>query len=1267
MDAGPESPQSPSTQTRSKGWKGFKGKLFAKDDKDAKSGHPGHDRGPSPQQNYEVEDFLRPSTNAAAAKSLAAPKLDISAAKQTSRLSGSDSSAVSYLSLGQKSVVPSIGNEVQSPETYAPDEKWKPSKPTRRPGLEVGFTKSQPELIGEGGDEAEAPPAEISGRHAESRARSKSTSNVPLGTRTTMPIRKPVPSPPAPASRFRPSEYDIQPNPFNDTTSSVGDSNMRPLTRAPTGFAVGTQQQDADDYTSSDEEDDTQHERHNDLRPAGAGRFPNLRSSPQPPSHNTQQKSQRNIPSEALDQRAMRREPNLPDIALHASDRLVPQRGSTPSPENVASTASRHPASRPTHRGQPPEALPIRDAVPRGTQGMLSSSVEATNLENLYPTVSRSSVEFSQSVSDLSQPALSPPITANSRRSVSPVAPAQSRSRDSSYDHLSPPQSSHGHAQKLYQESNRYLGSQDSLMPPEYVDLDPDKVNVPGPRNESPARRPVPTKQYSSNTSDTARVSSSDNELRSFAAGVAPLNNILKMSAEAGSRPNLNDWLRAAIWWFVRGRVGLEEIVQGRLAEKSQSEQSARGFLLQQHVHLAKALWIITEIEPALTTQHVSHLTASNSIDRNLLDSFKALMEAMKRVCVSMAKRSLLPNLDLPLRTGIDTTIWIELPQIDQDSAWVLGGGSFSLPDDKSRLTQPMSAIPLGDTEKSFCYGRAFAHAGLAHGDDEVEQQAFPCIVSLVRNRGIAGIGAVVSSQSSLMRVEVLTSSKYGISWDHVRWESASSMIRIKLPHKLRLHVRCARKDFDSLFAIFEADQKVLHSTQLASEETPMQTLLLRSFQYNDTADTRSFPQDPMGRCQAMIVEQTKQAEGRAMRKTHAGCRLVVTTSLHEKHVSCLKLELETKAPLDYEYGPEDPNWPPAMRFRITEASRRRTINISFDNAGQRDLFRDMITGTILTQEEETALKLSLDHLTVCPAQDAASSTSITLPWHSLQVIDRKMADALKSPALAGQSLRIIALNKSGSIIDRLPVVPGELKLRLEPIDPACFKILRQPRKDISIASGPSHSNPDAIQALSRIHQLTHTAPTIISYHFRNLPDLHTFQEVITGFRVTFDSPLLNWGISRRRKGVPIYRSWDASSARIQIITQQGETQLLAFFTDYILADCLNFQLKETDVFEKTESKAGLPCVKLVDAKFILPGTGKHGERDQFEELKEGEVRRREVGLRFVSLDDLEFAAEHEDITLTFRGEAEREAFIKALPAPIAEHRRFGLNALKRG
>lgn len=102
---------------------------------------------------------------------------------------------------------------------------------------------------------------------------------------------------------------------------------------------------------------------------------------------------------------------------------------------------------------------------------------------------------------------------------------------------------------------------------------------------------------------------------------------------------------------------------------------------------------------------------------------------------------------------------------------------------------------------------------------------------------------------------------------------------------------------------------------------------------------------------------------------------------------------------------------------------------------------------------------------------------------------------------------------------------------------------------------------------------------------------------------------------------VPIYKKWEASLARVQIVRQEKVVQLLAFFGEFQHGTCMNFVLKGTDIMESF-GRSGKFGIRMVDAKFALP------KKDE------------DPSSNFVCLDMPEYPIEHDDIAISFDTES---------------------------
>lgn len=238
------------------------------------------------------------------------------------------------------------------------------------------------------------------------------------------------------------------------------------------------------------------------------------------------------------------------------------------------------------------------------------------------------------------------------------------------------------------------------------------------------------------------------------------------------------------------------------------------------------------------------------------------------------------------------------------------------------------------------------------------------------------------------------------------------------------------------------------------------------------------------------------------------------------------------------------------------------------------------------------------------------------------------------------------------------------------------IQLLRVPDENMTMVIDTCKAKGRTADSLSALLRTASSKATIRTLSFNTHTDLHAFQRAITGHTVRFDAIACHVAISRRRMVVPIYKKWEASQVRVQVVLRGSNVQLLAFFEDFSHTDAMVIQLKGTDVYEHAKVDREMQGVKLVDAKFSLPKKDKESADEVAEEGDavldiasiSDNVRR-----RFVNLEGLDYAEEHDDITIGFRGEgmsylragghqkwimancflADLARFCEALPAPV--------------
>ena len=531
-----------------------------------------------------------------------------------------------------------------------------------------------------------------------------------------------------------------------------------------------------------------------------------------------------------------------------------------------------------------------------------------------------------------------------------------------------------------------------------------------------------------------------------------------------------------------------------------------------------------------------------------------------------------------------------------------------------------------------------------------------------MRGRNDWEMKITICSQSPLVNVCVQSDSKLGSTWNDVKWKTKTRGMYVRLPRGFTLNVDFTEQDYRQLWGIYDYTRKVENSLLPGPDEQLIQETTLREFQYSETPNSKAFTNERVKRCRVRVFERAKKLrEGTGERKLHRGYRLLVVTSPKHKSLSRVDHLIGQKRPVQFEFG-SDPkaDGAPAMALRIVEDVRQCQLSLVFNSSEDRNRFYGAICGMNLAYEETSYAQLRLNEFTVDQADQAeallhsARTVCKRLQWRDLSVINSKTnspGGEHKNTVLS-PNLRIVSRCTSGSITDRLNCGPGELKLRLPVSGHPELLVLRGRQEDMTVSIDASRSEADIPNAMTDLLRAITSAPTLRTYRFGSLKDLHTFQSAITGFSVKYDGVAAAFAISRRRMVVPIYKQWTASPVRLQVVQQENNCVLVAFFEEFSHSDSMAFQMKSMDVFEKAD-KGGKFGVKLVDAKFHLPRKEKRrkdGGKDSDDEGDDGgegsagsagKVDGMEkVNRRFVCLDMLEYPGEHDDITISFEDEA---------------------------
>jgi hypothetical protein len=1041
-------------------------------------------------------------------------------------------------------------------------------------GLMVRFTDKQPEVIGEGGDEAELPTISL---------RLRAHSHPPGRPRS----REPPPR----------TYGDVPPPAYTQTAveESGTTENFRPglLRRAPTGF-----------------------ESHSDIH--------NVSSQQAPP-----------LPEEEPERYSKKGHPKTDSHGPTSFAARV--QAEMRAGEGMALLAASHP-SKADDEGSLMDESPETPAVSSKTPGFpeqINAGCNPDKAANTDMTKARDGPLVKLELPDYS------PLNLTGQLSALSIVTSQSK-------HILPPS-----------PSNAQQVSPAPSIPPQLSPgsrpLSQGNQEI---RSAATNENPMPISRTSTLTLNDAAVAVGDDALQEFSTRVAHLFNIFLLSAESRiplSKCSLEDFVRAALWWFLKGRLQLESTIRDRPATP---EAQQTNFLTRQQAYadLSKALWIIETITPSFpevsSQQKDSQQKDPHVID--ILETRKSTMSSLRKLTMSMKRNNFLPPDEATLPQGLNTSIWIQ------------DGGNRSLLSSQKQAVLPNlnDYFPLGDTNRNFHYGRAFAGATLIEdADSQSEEYYTPVLISIIRGHHQTALTAVIASQDGMLKVCVQGDKSLGPTWENVTWVSKSNHLDIRLPRGFLLRVQCSYQDFRTLRGIFDYQKKTHGGLVRQQDEELVFETFLKAFQYFDPDPTSTFPKDILNNCRLRLFEKVHvQKAASGTRGMHRGFRIGLVTSPNTKNLRGINQDLPPTLPIQFGFL-RGGGGLPALLLRIHDEKSKYTVVLTFEDVNERTQLHARFTGISLGDREAIVMEAEAKAFSVAnldqPTEDDGALKA--LDWQSIRVINEEQVEPQAPKTVLSTSLRVVMDFRGGSITDRVNIGPGELKVRLDVNDSNQLKVLRQPQQDMTVSISESQVPKDLPNKMNELLATIAASETSRTYTFPSHQELHLFQAALTGFSVLFDGMASSFNISRRRMVVPIYKKLDAATTRLQLVQREKVVQLVAFFENFSHGECMNFALKSTDVFESA-GRHGKQMLRIVDAKFAMPKARAAGN---------------DAG--FVCLDMPEYPGEHDDITIVFDNESgmsneppkdpksanarrsgtwakfwlDYEKFTKALPAPV--------------
>lgn len=1012
----------------------------------------------------------------------------------------------------------------------------RPRDPPRRPkkGLSVRFVDTSPEVIGDGGDECEAPTAEISRRKKQ----------------------RPQPSPAMPPARPANFGEPLQ-NPFDDPPPR--EPQFSPgLRRTQTGFSASFGARDPGP-------------------PPPASTTSRLLGAPAP------QDDRRRSFIEI--QQAQMREAEGQAFA-----------------NAVRSASGDHSARH--ERGRATPTSPAADEV--------ESPV----------TVSPVSVHLQPSAS----PVKAPPIPPKQRPQLPQMAPPPPEPRGAP-----PPYSATGQrtgSPEAMKRTQRFENSPASLSSAASNNFQhPFAVSRQGSKiSEKDYASPLP--QQTPTSFQDVVAAASDDAMNSFVARTRHLFELFRLHAESvrplvSSTPH--DLARAALWWFLTGRTALEVAIRDRptTPESQMKNEMAKQ---QAYADLAKGYWLLEEAMPEVINSGRSPVDAEAENVRATLGS------GLRKLAVSMKRNGFLPPEEAFLPQTVDRAIWLEYPNLSQDIKSLLWGANSALAQHTTSGLTILESLPLGDSATTFCFSRSQVDVFLMEQGRESQRLYIPCFISTVRPQTHPDMLFILASQNGAMQLRISSNKNNGPVWEDVRWRPENCNLEVRLPRGFMLVVQCTQQSYATLRSMHEFSAKLHSSLYPRQDESCIFRSTLRAFQYFDNdPQARQFPKESTPNCDIALFERLfREGAATGPRTYHKGYRIAVVTGPRTKTLSGVNQAYLPQSPIQFGFLRSEAN-DPALSLKFDNGRFKGNMVLSFADEKERMRMHSLLIGTALDRGETVVGEAPIQGLWFSEkygdARDKGLQVLSTLAWGKARVINYDN-DGDKAPCVLADRLRVVYEFKDGTFTDRINVAPGELKLRLDVQNPSCMMVFRQPQSDITLAVTEANVSRGLSGTLAQALDCLKQAPTIRTFMFPKLDDLHAFETAITGFRVLFDGVASAFAISRRRMVVPIHKKWEAGATRVQIVHQDGVFQLLAFFEDFSHGQCMGFHLKGTDVFEAF-GRGGKSGLKIDDAKFPLPRTL----------AADADGAQQAADAAFLCLDLPELPGEHDDISILFDNE----------------------------
>lgn len=484
----------------------------------------------------------------------------------------------------------------------------------------------------------------------------------------------------------------------------------------------------------------------------------------------------------------------------------------------------------------------------------------------------------------------------------------------------------------------------------------------------------------------------------------------------------LDEWLRAAVWWAIRGRASLARTQYVDDSYLACSEDGANSkTIFQGLTDMGKAWWICHEVIAQDNFKVMTSDLRIKSTPRGaLLDQYRCVVRYLRPYSHQL-ETTLLGRVDPAAMIDIDRCLWVFYAPVAPYDVTIL---------DDQRLAAWSIPLAFGDTDDLFCYSSELVQVTLFSQEEYSLTHSFPCVLSIVRTRSSWETLGVIASQTQLIHVTVQSNRKQGPTWKDIEWDVGRLSMLVKLHRGFFLDVKFTE---DSFKHIWEAVHDIV-LTEGVMVAGPDEEIIfddtIKACHYINHDKPIDFPARPTAECRVRLLkESTTVTAGPNKRRSHRGYRVFISTPPQMKEMHQVSHFLNNSSPVVYSLlDAEDGS--PGIFLHVFDDGQKRSIFLYFHHPESRTLLHSLLVdlipgpGEVALQTFPISSFVMLERQTREPGSQGARHLEFGESLASVieQAEEPETTTNPYGKTTLSENLRIVVETDWGSMTDRLNI-----------------------------------------------------------------------------------------------------------------------------------------------------------------------------------------------------------------------------------------------------